>query len=370
MHLMTQLVAPDANPELHTIFSAYVGIAICIIGLIGNTISVAVWTRINKRRHDSSKSAGMFLIALAFSDSGLLIFFMATESFTSISTSFKTTFSYVWFYCYFGFPMYFFFIVLSIWMVISITYNRFIAVLFPHKTASLNTIGKSYFIIIFTVLFSFAINMPHFFNFHPVKDQNDPEKWTSGKTDYGQTHGAMMYDFWGHCMLLVLIPWVLITVLNLLIILKLYKRPAVKGKRSKEHQTTIILLTISFMFLFFLIWQCITQCFYMLHFESGNSKVWFDVSSAYAPARLGVILNSSINFFLYCLSGQMFRKEMCKMFAELCGCNNYLILLESSSTMSKTMSRTISVSSVVKSEAPGEGKRSQPINNSEDTETE
>ena len=356
--------AADGNPELHTIFSAYVGIAICIIGLIGNTISVIVWTRINKRRRDSGKSAGIFLIALAFSDSGLLISFMSTESFTSISTSVKTTFSYIWFYCYIGFPLYFFFIVLSIWMVISITYNRFIAVVFPHKTASLNTIPKSYLIIILTVLFSFAINMPHFFNFHPVEDQHAPGKWKSGKTDYGNTYGAAMYDFWGHCMLLVLIPWILISVLNLVIIRKLYvNRPASKGKRSKEHQTTIILLTISIMFLFFLIWQCITQCFYMLHFKSGNSEVWFDISSAYAPARLGVILNSSINFLLYCLSGQMFRKEMYKMFAELCGCNNYLVLLESSSTMSKTLSRTVSISPSVMDKNPEE-RSSQPINNS------
>ena len=338
-------VGTEASPELHTIFSAYVGIALCVVGLIGNITSVIVWRRINKRRRDSGKSAGMFLIALAFSDSGLLLFFMATESFNSLATSAKTTFSYIWFYCYIGFPLYFFFIVLSIWMVISITYNRFVAVVFPHKTATMNTVGKSKLIITLTVLFSFAINMPHFFNHHPVQDDNQLGKWTSAKTDYGKTFGASMYNFWGHCMLLVLIPWLLISVLNLVIIRSLYvNRPVSMKKRSKEHQTTIILLTVSFAFLFFLIWQCITQCFYMLHFQSGNPEIWYNISSAYAPARLGVIMNSSINFLLYCLSGQMFRKEMYKLFAELCGCNSYLVLLESSSTASKTMSRAASVS--------------------------
>ena len=77
--------------------------------------------------------------------------------------------------------MYFFFIVASIWMVISITYNRFVAVVFPHKTASLNTVGKSYLIIFLTLFFSFAINMPHFFNFHPIQDTNG--HWAAGKTD-------------------------------------------------------------------------------------------------------------------------------------------------------------------------------------------
>ncbi|XP_066919351.1 FMRFamide receptor-like [Clytia hemisphaerica] len=337
--LASNLQITDGSNQLHTIFSAYVGIAICIIGFFGNIISISVWRRINNRRYDSGKSAGMFLISLAIVDSGLLIFFTMTESFQSISTEVKYTYYYVWFYCFVGFPMYFFFIVASIWMVISITYNRFVAVVFPHKTSSLNTIRKSYIIIFLTLFFSFAINMPHFFNFHPIQDVNG--HWAAGKTNYGKTYGATMYDFWGHCMLLVLIPWLIISILNGVIIYKLYSnRPTVSKKKfSKEHQTTIILLTVSFAFLFFLIWQCITQCFYMLHFKSNNKEIWYDISSAYAPARLGVVLNSSINFVLYCLSGQMFRKEMLRMFAEFCGCNNYLILLDSSTTMSNTVSR-------------------------------
>jgi len=334
---------PDGSQGMHKIFSAYVGLTLCVIGLLGNTISILVWRRINKKRHDSGKSAGMFLIALAVADSGLLIFFAMTESFQSIATKAKMTYYYVWFFCYIGFPMYFFFIVASIWMVISITYNRFIAVIFPHKTASLNTTKKSYGIIFGTLCFSFAINMPHFFNFHPVS--NNAGDWVAEKTDYGKTYGAAMYDFWAHCMLLVLIPWVLVSILNFLIVRKLYvnrsvRSHSVKGKLSKEYQTTIILLTISFSFLLFLIWQCITQCFYMLHFKSGNKKVWSEISSAYAPARLGVVLNSSVNFVLYCLSGKIFRKEMYRMFAEVFGCNNYLVLLDTSTTMSNTITRS------------------------------
>jgi len=78
----------------------------------------------------------------------------------------------------------------------------------------------------------------------------------------------------------------------------------------------------------------------MLHFKSGNKKVWSEISSAYAPARLGVVLNSSVNFVLYCLSGKIFRKEMYRMFAEVFGCNNYLVLLDTSTTMSNTITRS------------------------------
>lgn len=336
---------PAGNPELRSIFSTYVGMTICFIGLVGNIISVLVWRRLNKKRHDSGKSAGIFLISLAITDSGLLIFFLLTESFQNIVTNVRYRYNYVLFYCYIGFPMFFFFIVASIWMVISITYNRFVAVVFPHRAASLNTIRKSYLIVISTLLFSFLINVPHFFSFHPQRQSPNSNSWIAGKTEFGKTDAAVKYDFWGHCMLLVLVPWLLISVLNSLIIYKLYKQRGIraqsaKTKFSKEHQTTVILLTVSFTFLFFLIWQCITQCFYMLHFEAANKNTWFDISSAYAPARLGVVLNSAMNFMLYCLSGQMFRKEMYRMFAEFFGCDNNLVLLDTSTTVSRSIHRS------------------------------
>lgn len=331
------------NPQLRIIFSVYVGLAVCGIGLVGNLISVLVWKRLNRKRSDSGKSAGIFLIAMAFVDSGLLIFFILFESIPELVPSIMHKFHYVQFYCYFLFPMYFFFIVASIWMVISITYNRFVAVVFPHKAASLNTLKKSYIIVACTLVFSFIINLPHFFNFRPIQENDG--SWTADSTKYGKSKAATEYDFVAHCMLLVLIPWVIVLVLNSVIIYKLcknkdFRASTGKGKMSKERQTTMILLAVTFAFMLFLIWQCITQCFYMLHFKENNAQVWFHVDGAYAPARLGVIINSSINFILYCLTGSMFRKEMYRMFAEWFCCNNYLVLLDTSTTISRTASQS------------------------------
>ena len=239
---------PDGNTGLHVIMSAYIGITLCCLGFLGNLISILVWKRINKQRHDSSKSAGMFLIALAVIDSGLLVFFATTEGFQNIATDAQNTYAYVWFFCYVGFPIYFFFILASVWLVVSITYNRFIAVVLPHRAASMNTVRKSYVIIFTTLILAFLTNIPHFFNYRPV--QNAQNTWDIVETEYGTSFSAVMYDFWGHCIFLVLVPWIFILILNLLIIRKLYQRRPVKtkSKSSKEHQTTVILLTISSLF--------------------------------------------------------------------------------------------------------------------------
>ena len=44
------------------------------------------------------------------------------------------------------------------------------------------------------------------------------------------------------------------------------------------------------------------------------------VDEAYAVAKLGIIINSSINFILYCVGGRWFRKELVKILQIFCGC--------------------------------------------------
>ena len=331
---------PAGNERLHKIASIYVAIPICVFGLIGNIISIFVWKKINKKRSESGKSAGVYFIALAICDSGLLLFFLMTESFLQIDPTLQNNLHYIQFHSYVGFPFFFFFIVSSIWMVICVTMNRFIAVVYPHKAQDWNSLRMTYIIIAVTLCFSFCINIPHFFNFYPEFKHGN---YSEAPTKYGASMAATYYDFWTHCMALVLIPWVTIFCLNIAIIRKLKYREKlqsnIKGESKRERQTTVILLVISISFLAFLIWQCVTQCFWMLKYgqNSKSGSVWFYVDSAYAFARLGVVFNSSINFVFYCLTGSMFRKEMFNMVYRWLG-QDYQAL-ESSSMQTSSSAR-------------------------------
>ena len=71
--------------------------------------------------------------------------------------------------------------------------------------------------------------------------------------------------------------------------------------------------------------------------NSKSGSVWFYVDSAYAFARLGVVVNSSINFVFYCLTGSMFRKEMFNMVYRWLG-QDYQAL-ESSSMQTSSSAR-------------------------------
>ena len=96
----------------------------------------------------------------------------------------------------------------------------------------------------------------------------------------------------------------------------------------RERQMTRMLLVVTFAFLLFLAWQCVTQCFWMLgHGKEGDNdktKTWNMVDASFAFAKLGVVFNSSINWFFYCFTSTMFRKEMHKMFRGVAGRYIYL----------------------------------------------
>ena len=107
---------------------------------------------------------------------------------------------------------------------------------------------------------------------------------------------------------------------------------------------TTMLLVVTFSFLVLLAWQCITQCFWMEYGrEVDEGFIWLMVDGAFAFAKLGVVINSAINVFLYCLSGRIFRKELCKMISSCC-------LLHKRMSYQRTISTQMSTVGTVKSE--------------------
>ena len=68
------------------------------------------------------------------------------------------------------------------------------------------------------IAFSVMINIPHFWNFHP---KNVNGTYSIAPKEYESGHGSKNYEFWVHCIFVVLTPWVMIAILNGLIVYKL-----------------------------------------------------------------------------------------------------------------------------------------------------
>ena len=93
-----------------------------------------------------------------------------------------------------------------------------------------------------------------------------------------------------------------------------------KGKcyskcQKQEEQLTKTLMAITVFFLVLLIWQCVTQCFWMQGYGLPHSPAkWSRVQDAFSMAKLGVVINAATNWIFFCGTCSVFRKELRKLF--------------------------------------------------------
>lgn len=120
--------------KMHFVTSAIIGPILVFIGLVGNVLSIMVW-----RRQRMRSSTGTYLIGLAVADIGLLVFFLLTESVQKWAPHVMTSPAYGGFFCYIGYPVFFLFVVCSIWFTVGVTVDRYIQVCWITRAKVSNT---------------------------------------------------------------------------------------------------------------------------------------------------------------------------------------------------------------------------------------
>ena len=196
-------------------------ISICLLGILGNILSVIVWNRVVRNNIQGNASTATYLIALGICDIGYLVFFILSESLPTAVENIKTSYSYSAFFSWIAHPLLHIFLIGSIWLVVSVTVNRWVLITFPNRGKYLYSKTRTHISIVFIILFSVLLNTPQFFNFHP-KETNGVYKLSL--TEYGVSATSKDFHFWCHCIILTLIPWLVIVSLNCFIIRKLRKR--------------------------------------------------------------------------------------------------------------------------------------------------
>jgi len=331
-------LADTQDAELiHWIFSVPIGMLLCILGILGNLVSVVVWFRVQARVGKSNTTIRYF-IAMGFIDSLLLVMFLLKDSIPAIHPQFVHTYGYVAAFSYFFFPVFFYCILASIWIVVAVTLHRYLLIVHNYKM-SRRTHSVT---LVALFLVGFIINFPHFFSFQPHRSDDDSWKWVN--TEYAKKPSFERYEFWVHCIFIVLAPWISIAVMNAAMVFTIAKTkrrmaeftsndtvttkvmsqpdlradgkaPAVVAatKKPKKQKTTGTLLTVTFTFLALLLWQCVAQCFWMQGFhktDMQNPQIWNAVNISFGVAKIGIVVYSSMNCLLYFFTGSLFKNEL------------------------------------------------------------
>ncbi|XP_012940559.1 FMRFamide receptor [Aplysia californica] len=312
------MMAPGKNlaDRLHFAMFAFVGPIVCVFGLAGNVLSVVTW-----RRPGMRSSTGQYLIGQAVADFWVLVCFIFNEFLRAWDPAVDTSLVYGVYFSYIGYPVFFLAITCSLWFTVGVTVDRYIMVCWFAKAQRLSNERQANFGLMLIAVNSFIVNIPHFVSFSPVMDRAENETGPAFReTDFQKGSSGQFYEFWIHCIILTVVPWVTVFSLNIMIIWKLTrsnkkmaaKKTAAAAQKSKqsENQITRLLLTVTFTYLFFNGLHCVVQCFYMQRPPWANMN---HVSTAYSCSKTGIVIYASTNFLLYCLSGRRFRQELATM---------------------------------------------------------
>ena len=214
-------------------------------------------------------------------------------------------------------------ILCSTLLIVTMTFERFYSIIMPHRAASFNTVNRAKTIILSIILFSIIFNIPQLFT-----STNFGQLCVSFGTGSERTEVKIYY--WLTFIIPVFIPFILLLAMNSVIIHTLRTRfdfttksSPVQGQSTGQGQTTknqqsdkqifILLLLVTFTFL--ILNTPVNVMIFYINYVPGNTAYYHaGVHLFYHVAEKAYFTNHAINFILYVLSGQKFRKDLVKLF--------------------------------------------------------
>lgn len=288
-------------------------ITISLLGLVGNMLTIIVLTRRTMR-----SSTNCYLTALAIWDSIVLVGTLLLMSLPSIWPLFRDfIFAYIIAYMY---PLALIAQTATIWLTVSFTVERFIAVRYPLKAASMCTINRARIVIVIVSVYSILFNICRWFEYNIDYKYDASENLiqiASNATDLGSNEMYLrIYFFYFYLPFMCVIPMVALLVINTFLIYAVKKsrlqRKDMNVRQSRENNVTIMLVSVVIVFIFCQVPALIYNMAYAFNRESILMHFSWQILSILRNFLVNV--NSSVNFILYCAFGQKFRKIFMRTF--------------------------------------------------------
>ncbi|KAI0229932.1 hypothetical protein LSAT2_019666 [Lamellibrachia satsuma] len=296
----------NATDELDRHIWLYAAPVLFIVGLCGNSLTVAV----SRRKRLRNTTVSVFLSAMALADNLVLITGILPE-WLSICFAYEareeSAQACKWskFLAYGTGDV-------AIWILAAFTCDRFVAVCFPMKKRS-HFRPRGALLLCACVCCAAVTKNAHLF-------------WTRGAV-YDDATGALLSNCgrppqfayfemyvrpWIAFALVSVLPLVTIAVCNATIIWTLARARVRRTSTASSYNshvthTAVLCLSASFTFLVCIVPSIVLLIGKPYWTHSGHGNPAYDVSKA--VCNLIVYVNHSINFFLYCMTGGRFRHE-------------------------------------------------------------
>ena len=317
---MTSLVnETEAHKDFYQASQLLTGLVMypifCVVGLCGNSFAIAV---VLQRKMTSTS---VFLIALALADILKVLndCLYIVVSFLFLTHDFHGNRMWGWFY---PFSHYVFnqSLCVSAWLTVAIGIERYLLVCKPAKAKQICNVRRAKFISLLLAVFMSLLALPCAFRYTRVTII-DPE---SGKQSYdvtltklGCSDGFRTAYIWCLNLTRSVIPLCILAFLNSCIILALHRQSCKAGKQisASKNRITVMLVAVIVVFL-----VCVTPDAFMstvFNFGYYDDESYL-VKGLREYSDLLLLVNSAVNFLVYCRFNQQFRSLFREVIGQCC----------------------------------------------------
>ena len=209
---------------------------------------------------------------------------------------------------------------LSSWLLVAATVQRLCSVVLPLKARDIFTSTNIWISMLVIGACLAAVDATMFWTEGDVFDE---ETNITYKCTYLDKHEFYVNNVfpWMDLMLLVVIPFLIMLISNIVIIRTVCKTTRIRRTMSQNHgrggrrttnSMTAMMLTTSFAFLFLMFPLAISLTFINDIVPEGQEEPLTEarIDVAWAVVSVLAYINNAINFLLYCISGELFRRTL------------------------------------------------------------
>ena len=278
------------------------------LGLVGNTLSFIVMIKPNNRKMTTC----IYMLAISINDNIMMVW-----CFNNLLVSTLKVHGWYMWQCKVAAFWALFALQNSTFQILAMTVDKYIAIKWPHRAATYSTPKRAKMIAVICSVCALIYNSPHLYLTHVV-DGNCMA--------YGAGGVLSKIHSWFSFVLNAIIPFTLLIYMNFVIVKAVRKSRKMFGAdtsartdqglearhntmKSAENQLTIMLLSVTMLFLILLCPGYIRFIYLAFAeqdtpYQYANSMLFYQISSKFYNT------NSGINFFLYCISGRKFRNDL------------------------------------------------------------
>uniref|UniRef100_X2B1Y7 G-protein coupled receptors family 1 profile domain-containing protein n=1 Tax=Capitella teleta TaxID=283909 RepID=X2B1Y7_CAPTE len=305
------------------IVDVYVVGFLCLFGFIGNALSIAVLYRDRGKKNTTN----WLLQTLAVGDTLYLMACVFIQPLKTINTQtnwipgLKNTLPYLERYIWAAASIA---QTITVWTVLLVTLDRFMAICKPLST-QLRSLERAKLTVTIVIVLAILYNIPRFFEREVVIEVNKQCNTTYVKVDKSAMRQSkiyfLVYKTICYFIFRAIGPLLTLIILNYKLIkaLQEVRRRHEDLTRSGKHRENITLMLVVVVCVFIVctlpdLFLRLIVAFREFFPHLTRGLQWHWLSAMNVITNMLLVINSSINFLIYCLIGKKFRKILTQMF--------------------------------------------------------